>query len=253
MRNVRMAIWAVVVVLVATGVSKADLMGYIATETVVYSTNFDTGEQTALGPSGAPHIVAVDISPVDGSLYGMGDCGDELYQFNTSTGISTFKGEIDGSAIPNLSFGPDGTLYGISLVGNLVTIDLDTGKETLVDSLFPYIDIRAFAIDSSGNGIAWDAQAKWLCQIDLTHGSTTSIGQLDDPDGWIMAFDYAPDDTLYAWTINRSLYTVEADSLNATYVRSFSYGYHGVAIIPEPATLLLLGLGSLALLKKHRL
>ena len=56
-------------VLAATGSSSAALTGYITTGTEVVWTNFDTGEQTSLGPSGIDNIMAMDISPVDGSLY----------------------------------------------------------------------------------------------------------------------------------------------------------------------------------------
>ena len=61
MRNVSMIIWAVVLVLVVAGASRADLTGYVVCyfdSAEVYFTNFDTGRQTILGQGHQTHRIA---------------------------------------------------------------------------------------------------------------------------------------------------------------------------------------------------
>lgn len=101
---------AVVTILATTSISRGDLTGYVTTGTEVVWTNFDTGEQTSLGPSGIDNIMAMDISPVDGSLYATDDYG-QLWNVDTISGVGTLIGDV-ARCTDALSFAPDGTLYG---------------------------------------------------------------------------------------------------------------------------------------------
>ncbi|MFC1676178.1 PEP-CTERM sorting domain-containing protein [Planctomycetota bacterium] len=243
-------------ILVATGISKGALMGYVTTGTEVVWTNFDTGAQTSLGPSGIDDIRGLDTSPIDGTLYASDDNGG-LWTVNTSTGIGSFIGNM-GRRIESLSFAPDGTLYAIHRDSHtLKQINTSTAVATTIGSPWPY-DALAFAISSTGRAIAWDlfsaSEPGPLFEIDLTDGSTTLLGQVDTFFG---GFDFAPDDVLYGWRkydSQNNLYSIDVDTLNVTFLRSFSQGYEGgrgsLAIIPEPATLILLGLGGLMLRKR---
>ena len=62
-------------ILALTGIPSVAMTGYVTTGTEVVWTNFDTGQQTSLGPSGIDNIMAMDVSPVDGSLYATDDYG----------------------------------------------------------------------------------------------------------------------------------------------------------------------------------
>lgn len=268
MRNAGMIIWAMIVVLVAAGNSRATLTGYVVRyleNDEVYFTNFDTGEQTLLGqtnipPLSNPMIRALDISPIDGRLFAIGY--DDLWTINTISGVGSRIGNVGTTSIENLSFAPDGTLYGITsrYDPHLVTIDTVTGKTTDIGSTLPYLDTCAFAIDENGRAIAQGrsniASQYELFEVDLTDGSTSSIGYLE---GGFSAFDYGPDGILYGWEENGMaglyidyFYSIDVGNLTATQLRSFSNGWSQFAIIPEPATLLLLGLGGLSLLRKRR-
>jgi len=198
MKSAKMTVWVMVVVLVATGVSKADLTAYIATwssSSVVYTTDLVTGAQTPIGgPSGVSSVRALEVSPIDGTIFAT--TGPKFWSISRITGAGTLIGNMQAYII-NMAFSSDGSLYGISDDDDLFEIDTLTGDTTLIGSLSPYISANAFAIDSYGKGIAWDSGANWLFEIDLSDASTTSLGYLEVN---FDAFDYGPDGVLYQVT-----------------------------------------------------
>jgi hypothetical protein len=255
MINVRITVLVMVVFSLATGVAKADLMGYIATSTsnsVVYKINIDTGESTAYGPSGISPIRALEY--VNGVLYATSvGTGNGLWTIDTSTGIGSFVGNT-GIHIDDLAAAPDGSLFGnisgSSTGDELVTIDPNTGGTTLVGSMFPYISMSAFAISSDGTAVGWDSGAKWLFDIDLSDASTTSIGLLDDSS--FLAFDYDTSGTLYGWT-SRTVRSIDTVNLTSTSVQSFSFTGSGFTLIPIPEpTTVTLALAALCLVVGRR-
>jgi len=265
MRNVRMTIWVVVVVLMVAGTSRADLTGYVVRyggSDLVYSTNFDTGQQTLLGHTGIwNEIIALEFSPIDGRLFAT--TSDSLWTIDTTTGAGSAIARVGTSRIDNLAFAPDGTLYGITTGtdAHLVTIDTATGNTTTIGSAFPYPNISAFGVDASGRGIGWRYSStlneSLLFEVDLTDGSTSFIGYLWAGD--FSAFDYGPDGILYGWQEGGMIdgyidkfYRVDVENLQATHLWSVQNGLSQFAIIPEPGTLLLLALGGLALLRRRR-
>jgi hypothetical protein len=263
-----LTIWTMVLVLVATGASRADLTGYVARSVEseqVFFINFSTGEQTLLGQGNVENVKALEFSPR--GLFAIGS--NSLWRINTVSGAGTEIGKVSGDYmyIENLAYGPDGTLYGITAprgtntTADLVAINTDTGLATPICSTLPYANISAFAIDESGRGIGW----RWnsdntsecpLFEIDLTDGSTSVIGYLP---GGFNGFDYGPDGILYGWKATGMgsnyldyFYRINVENLEAVHLSTFHLGWSEFTIIPEPATLLLLGLGAVMMTKKHR-
>ena len=260
MRNVKMTICVVAaVVLVVTGVSKADLEGYTSGDSQVLSINFTTHDSVNLGPSGARGFRSLDLMPNNNDLYVTNNVG-VVYQVDTASGIANEIVDTGNSGLDNISFDASGQLFAVgSSVGGLANIDLNTGVLTTINSSpWIYTSVTAFAINSANIALAWDSGAQWLFEVDLSDGTTTSIGLLP---GTFEAFDFGPDGTLY---------TMESSSSTLVHVYGITYGslldinsysrssylgeFHsesGIAVVPEPTTLLLLGLGGI-LIRRRR-
>lgn len=244
-----------VIILVATSSTHGTLMGYQASSSLnstLWQIDLETLEQTSIGVTGVPSINALDISPVDGDLYGLSFY--DLYKLDTENGIATsIAKDILPYGAKSMAFAPDGTAYVLNSVDDdvmLYSIDVNTGATTEVVTLPPYTHVTAFAIDTAGNGIAWSTASNWLIHIDLTDGSTTSLGHLT---GTFQAFDYGPDGILYA-SSEGGIYTIDVANLDATFLGNFenTSSMYGFTVIPEPATLLFLTLGMLGLLRRRR-
>lgn len=271
MRSASMIIWAVVLVLVVAGSSRADLVGYVV-RTIendqVYFTNFDTGEQTLLGRHRLPEVEALEFSPIDGRLYATG--ADSLWTIDTTSGAGSKIGSVGTTLMHNLAFAPGGTLYGIAALEAgepgeneswLMTIDTGTGGTTVIGSRLPYERVWGFAIDETGRAVATGENVgsprppSWLFEIDLTDGSTSPLGEFPA----FRDLDYGPNGILYAWADSGMggeyldyFYSIDVENLEFTHLRTFRLGQSQFAIIPEPATLLMLGMGAVVLRRKRR-
>jgi len=246
-----MAIW--VVVLATAGVAQADLMGYVAGDSQVISVNFTTLESINLGPSGAQGFRSLDLLPSNNDLY-VTTSGGGVYEVDTVSGLASEIVNTGNTGLDNISFNASGQLFAAgSLVGGLANIDLNTGVLTTINtSPWIYTSVSAFAIDSANTAIAWDSSVEWLFEVDMSDGDTTSIGYLPGNFG---AFDFGPDNTLYAMesaTNNTGrLYSIDIDTCSRSgYFGKFQYE-NGLAIVPEPCTVFLLGFGGLGLIRRR--
>ena len=227
MRKQTILLMVMAVIFATASISRGDFTGYITTGTEVVWTNFETGEQTSLGPSGIDNIMAMDISPVDGSLYATDDYG-QLWKVDTISGAGSLIGNV-ARCTDALSFAPDGTLYGTLEFNRLRKINIDTADAITIGPLFSYTSAYTLAIDSSGEAVAWDRRTGSLFEIDLSNGSTTLIGNVGTTvAGEFGSLEYGPNGTLYGWHRYR-LYSIDVDSLEVTFLRSFSQGYVGGA------------------------
>lgn len=247
MKRRRFFLLFIIVALSSPNVTSATLLGYLGTGYgTVYHTNFDTGEQSEVKHSAQGQMVALDISPIDGMIYTSG--GGKLYRIDPISGQDESIGNL--SNVESLSFDYDGTLYGIQQ-DKLIIIDPDTADWVLVGQLAPYYSSRALAINQSGRALGCiRGDPSVFFEINLSDGSTTALGELSRGD-WD-AFDFGPDNELYAWT-GEWIYHIDIDNLIDTHVGLTHYSFSGeaFALIPEPTTVIFLGLGVLILARKR--
>lgn len=229
----------------------ADLQGYVATSTnnaVVGRTNFTTGAQTPLGPSGQA-IRAIAESSLTGALYASDEGRGNLFQINTTTGAATFLKawrSDDLAVFGNVLYGFDRS----NTTTHLTSYNLNTDTVTDIGPVTLYPTPTAFAIDAAGNGIGFDEGSQFFFSVNLSNASTTNLGlssRIFD------AMDYGSDGKLYGWSGSSSsggnLYLINPVIGTSTFARSFTFGGGSMAMdrpVPEPASIfILLGAASI--------
>ena len=83
----------------------------------LYRLDPDTGAVIeVIGPTGFNHVTAISVHPTTGVLYGVTNGPTfgtgSLLEIDRSTGVATPVGPTGPHQIPDISFAPDGTLYG---------------------------------------------------------------------------------------------------------------------------------------------
>ncbi len=238
-----------------------------------------------IGATGITGVVgSLEFNPDDGVLYAMTTGPDaELFRVDVaptlddvtaqsigSLGIFTFEG--------GLAFAPDGTAYGVNggvTTSVLFTIDLATGASTVVDALPGRHDIAGLGWGNNDMLIGLDSSTNMLVEIDPATAVVTDILAVDPAIGSIggMVMVYGASLGFFSTAGNavaegtNSLYWFDADPNSLTYgvhaaIDEFTLGQppvalpgsglSGMAIIPEPMTLSLLGLGMLGLVRRKK-
>lgn len=167
--------------------------------TGLYTIDPATGAATLVGDTGES-ITGLDFDPISGVLYGTttpnSNTPSSLVSIDTATGAVTVIGPhgVD-RAISDLSFAPDGTLYGWAEASadSVVTINTTTGAATLVaDAL---VGSGGCALDLAPDGFLYLFGG--YCQSPLNQDGDNAILKLDTTSGAVV--DYWPIVTDATW------------------------------------------------------
>lgn len=185
--------------------------------------------------------------------------GQELYTLNLTTGAATAVGSTGVSDVFGLAFDGSGDLYGglSTLAKGLYSINSSTGAASEIGN--PGINLDALAyLPTTGQmlGIYAGNSPTNLYSINTSTGAATAI---NNNDTYInnAAMTYDPDTGLL-WVVDWSgqVISINPNTWQETVVLSGLDAHDGLAgtaaPTPEPATMIGIGLGAAALLRRRR-
>jgi DNA-binding beta-propeller fold protein YncE len=196
----------------------------------LYEVDYDTADPTdpdevmqLIGSTGLTELFALAFDVSSGTLYGAhGAYGEDgFYSIDVSTGQATLVGNTGffhadhSNAVSGMAFDPfSGRLYGAV----------------------------------AGDTYAWGA----LIEIDPTTGAGSLIGEYT-PHIDALSFHPTTGDLYGLDGRNGKLYTIDIDTAELTELAGLPLGRpFGLEFVPEPATVLMLGIGGLALIRRRR-
>ena len=255
MKVVRKFLWAAAVcvfLLGATSVeAKASTLYGITFDDELITIDTTTGAGTLVGALDS-NMLAFGLSDRAGALYTFDQQADVIVQLDPATGgtlatinigVATIgEGAVafrsDGIGFLSRSSGSTGTLWDFDITGpssNLVDSSLNPSMDGLD---FDGSDVL-FGLSQSGGD---------LYTINQTTGVTTFIGDPGVVASGLGGLTFSDGGVLFA-SFNNNLYTLDPGTGAATFVGAI--GFNGVSglsflattAVPEPSTLLLLGIG----------
>ncbi|GEM_PF-6158098 len=261
---------AALALLCACGAAVAEIgpvMWVCDTNRNLYTLNCSTGETEWIGMTGQ---ILTDIAfDPSGRLFGMD--AHRFYEIDPDDASLTQIGQTRPNwGMNGLVSDPTGTLW-IASPFTLYTIDPATGELTERSDLAGHTTAGDLAFDAEGTTLYLTTAMGDIVSFTVADGEVqnrdapTLVGNMELPPlEYAYAFDRGPDDVLYAYTNTLRLLKVDLDPFAVTtlidrvtpdnfpppHVIGTTYG--GTFLIPEPATVLLLSLGALAMRRLRR-
>jgi hypothetical protein len=242
-----------------------------------YQVSSSNAALSFMGNTGVPQLADLQYNPYDGRMYAFNASfnGSSLYRIDPQTGAATLIGGTGFIAVEGgLAFGPGGMAYAVSALPNgavengLFTMDLNTGAGTMLGVLQGgYQDLNGLAYRPDGMlvGLGGGSGSNALMLIDPHTFAISMLAPLRPAVGGVggMAVDGG---VAYFCTAGAGsggsdqLFTFDMYSGSYSLVGSFGHsatavgmsGLTGMPTVPEPRTLVLVGVGLVGLLALRR-
>ncbi len=141
-----------------------------------------TGTGTDIGLSSFSEITSVSISPIDGKLYGLvaGTGSSDLVKINAQEGDAHLVHTLNIPLMAGIAFDTSGTLYGVTRVGEIYTVDINQGTLNFItDATGSYLGITFNPVTNelwaTSRAVA-PPNRDAIFKVNLMTGDTTIIG-----------------------------------------------------------------------------
>lgn len=268
MKNLNLAtviVLAIVILLSFSSsvIADAILYGSDSDTQNLYAIDTTTTQTTLVGSFGvAGYMAGLAYDSDKDIMYGTTTGTNNLYSIDYKTGDTTLIGSLGVGLIHGLAYdNSSNTLFGAFgnvPTGGLYRIDVNTGNTDLIGSIGVSINwgehVHGMAIHPQTKELygvmGGPSQSSGLVIIDKNTGEGTLLHEYSMPN--LSGLAFLDDETVYAsdnWSGN--LYKLNITDGSTQLIGNTGLGnLLGLTVVPEPCSLLLLGLGAIALRKR---